>query len=142
MLTCEDILAIYKTGPEAVIFVIQRLETIIEKQAIRIDELEEHGKLLESHLNQNSRNSNRPPSTDFFVKEKTNPKSRRIKSDKKTGGQEGHLGTTLDMVINPDQEIEHSLHWCEECGCSLENMEVENYEIRQVIEKTEILTLD
>ncbi len=134
MLTCEDILAIYKTGPEAVIFVIQRLETIIEKQAIRIDELEEHGKLLESHLNQNSRNSNRPPSTDFFVKEKTNPKSRRIKSDKKTGGQEGHPGTTLDMVINPDQEIEHSLHWCEECGCSLENMEVENYEIRQVFD--------
>ena len=134
MLTCEDILAIYKTGPEAVIFVIQRLETIIEKQAIRIDELEEHGKLLESHLNQNSRNSNKPPSTDFFVKEKTNPKSRRIKSDKKTGGQEGHPGTTLDMVINPDQEIEHSLHWCEECGCSLENMEVENYEIRQVFD--------
>jgi hypothetical protein len=68
MLTCEDILEIYKAGPEAVIFVIYRLETINEKQAIRIDELEEHGKLLESRLNQNS---SRPPSTDFFCQRKT-----------------------------------------------------------------------
>jgi hypothetical protein len=102
MLTCEDILSIYKAGPEAVIFVVQRLETIIEKQAIRIDELEEHGKLLESRLNQNSKNSSMPPSTDFFVKEKPNPMSRRKKSDKKPGGQKGHPGTTLEMVIDPD----------------------------------------
>jgi hypothetical protein len=102
MLTCEDILAIYKSGPDAVISVIQRLETLIEKQAIRINELEEHVKFLESRLNQTSKNSNRPPSTDFFVKEKPNPKSRRKKSGKKPGGQEGHPGTTLEMVTNPD----------------------------------------
>ena len=52
--------------------------------------------------NQNSRNSSKPPSTDFFVKEKPNPKSLRKKSGKKPGGQEGHPGTTLDMVDNPD----------------------------------------
>ena len=75
MLTREEILVIYEAGPEAVISVIQRLETIIEKQAIRIAELEERVRILESRLNQNSRNSSRPPSTDFFVKEKPNPKS-------------------------------------------------------------------
>jgi transposase len=38
------------------------------------------------------------------------------------------------MVIDPDKEIEHSLLWCEECGYTLENMEVEAYEIRQVFD--------
>lgn len=101
MFTREDLLEIYKAGPEAVISVIQRLETIIEEQSIRISELEERVKLLESRLNQNSHNSSKPPSTDF-VKEKPNPKSRREKSDRKKGGQKGHKGTTLNMVNNPD----------------------------------------
>ncbi len=57
---------------------------------------------LESRLNQNSRNSSRPPSTDYFVKEKPNPKSLRKPSGKKPGGQEGHPGTTLDMVDHPE----------------------------------------
>jgi hypothetical protein len=102
MLTREEILVIYEAGPEAVISVIQRLETIIEKQAIQIAELEERVKVLESRLNQNSRNSSKPPSTDFLFKEKPNPKSRRKKSGKKPGGQEGHPGSTLDMVNDPD----------------------------------------
>ncbi|MGB9133078.1 MAG: IS66 family transposase, partial [Methanosarcina sp.] len=55
MLTREEILVIYEAGPEAVISVIQRLETIIEKQPIQIAELEERVKVLESRLNQNSR---------------------------------------------------------------------------------------
>ena len=102
MLTREEILIIYDAGPEAVISVIQRLETIIEEQSIRIAELEERVKVLESRLNQNSRNSSRPPSTDFFVKEKPNPKSLRKKSGKKPGGQDGHPGTTLEMVDHPE----------------------------------------
>jgi hypothetical protein len=56
---------------------------------------------MESRLNQNSRNSSKPPSTDFF-KEKPNPKSLRKKSGKKPGGQSGHPGTTLEMTDNPD----------------------------------------
>jgi type II secretory pathway component PulJ len=75
MLSHEEILSIYEAGPEAVISVIQRLETIIEEQAIRISELEERVKVLEARLNQNSCNSSRSPSTDFFVKEKSNPKT-------------------------------------------------------------------
>ncbi len=101
MLTREEILSIYDAGPEAVISVIQRLETIIEEQAIRIAELEERVRVLESRLTQNSRNSSKPPSTDF-VKEKPNPKSLRKKSGKKPGGQDGHQGTTLEMVNDPE----------------------------------------
>ena len=62
MLTREEILVIYEAGPEAVISVIQRLETIIEEQSICIAELEERVKVLELRLNQNSRNSSKPPS--------------------------------------------------------------------------------
>ena len=101
MLTREEILSIYDAGPEAVISVIQRLESIIEEQAIRIAELEERVRVLESRLTQNSRNSSKPPSTDF-VKEKPNPKSLRKKSGKKPGGQDGHQGTTLEMVNDPE----------------------------------------
>ena len=101
MLTREEILSIYEAGPEAVISVIQRLETIIEEQSILISKLEERVKVLEARLNQNSHNSSRSPST-YFLKSKPNPKSHRKKSDKKPGGQEGHPGTTLKRVNEPD----------------------------------------
>jgi len=102
MLTHEEILEIYETGPEAVIAVIQRLEHIIEKQDFQIAELEERVRVLESLLNQNSQNSSKPPSTDVFCNEKPKPKGLRKISGKKVGGQKGHLGKTLEMVENPD----------------------------------------
>ena len=102
MLTREEILVIYEAGSEAVIALIQRLETIIEKQASQISELEERVRVLEARLNQNSQNSSKPPSTDTFCKEKPKPKGRRISSGKKPGGQKGHSGKTLEMTENPD----------------------------------------
>jgi len=50
--------------------VIQRIESIIEEQAIRISELEERVRILESRLNQKSKNSSKSPSTDFLSKRK------------------------------------------------------------------------
>ena len=122
----EEILALCAPNPEVVAYIVS-----LESQ---IKELTERLQALEARLNQNSRNSSKPPSTDFSAKEKTNPKSRREKSGKKPGGQEGHSGTTLDMVNNPDEIIEHSLSCCEECGCTLEVIEVEAYERRQIFE--------
>jgi len=90
----EEILALCASNPEVIAY-IESLES-------QIKELTERLTALESRLNQNSRNSSRPPSTDFFIKEKPNPKSLRKKSKKKAGGQEGHPGTTLDMVNDPD----------------------------------------
>jgi hypothetical protein len=90
----EEILALCASNPEVIAYIVS-----LESQ---IKELTEILTALESRLNQNSRNSSKPPSTDFFVKEKPNPKSLRKKSGKKPGGQEGHPGTTLDMVDNPD----------------------------------------
>jgi transposase len=122
----DEILALCASIPEVVAY-IESLES-------QINELNERLQILEARLNQNSRNSSKPPSTDFSVKQKPNPKSRRKKSGKKPGGQEGHSGTTLNMVNKPDEVIEHPLSCCEECGCILENIEVEAYEIRQIFD--------
>lgn len=46
MPTREDILEIYKAGPEAVISAIQRLEDIMEQQDIQIDQLKEQIEIL------------------------------------------------------------------------------------------------
>lgn len=54
--------------------------------------------LLVGCLNQNSRNSSKPPSIDPNRK-----KERRAKGDKKVGGQKGHVGVTLQKVNNPDK---------------------------------------
>ncbi|AAM29947.1 Transposase [Methanosarcina mazei Go1] len=94
MLTREEILALCASNPEVIAYIVS-LET-------QIKELTERLIALESRLNQNSRNSSRPPSTDFFIKEKPNPKSLRKKSGKKPGGQDGHPGTTLEMVDHPE----------------------------------------
>jgi transposase len=75
----NEILSLCSSNPEVVDY-IESLES-------QIKELNERVQALEARLNQNSRNSSKPPSTDFFVKEKPNPKSRREKSGKKPGGQ-------------------------------------------------------
>lgn len=90
----DEILALCASSPEVIAYIVS-----LESQ---IKELTERLMALESRLNQNSRNSSKPPSTDYFTKEKPNPKSLRKKSGKKSGGQEGHPGTTLDMVNSPD----------------------------------------
>jgi transposase len=54
--------------------------------------------LLANRLNLNSRNSSKPPSSDPNRKRK--PKS---KGNNRPGGQNGHLGTTLKPVDDPDE---------------------------------------
>ncbi len=134
----EDILAVYAAGPEAVVTFISSLidenRKIIEQQAARINELEEKVKSLDEKLNKNSRNSSKPPSTDNFAHEKPRPKSRRMKSGKKAGGQEGHVGTTLTMVDNPDETKVYSVGRCKNCGKYLHNEIATDYERRQVFD--------
>ena len=58
--------------------------------------------LLLNRTTLNSKNSSKPPSTDPH-REKTR---KRRKSDRKPGGQEGHNGTTLQPVDDPDEVTE------------------------------------
>ena len=127
----EDILSVYEAGPEAVIALVNNLCTIIEQQAAKITELEERIKSLEERLNKNSHNSSKPPSTDTYSTTKPIVKSRRKKSRKKAGGQNGHPGTTLKMVDNPDETILHKVDQCRNCCTSLEEEVAIDYEIKQ-----------
>jgi len=138
----EEILAIYNSGPEAVIDLIERQESIIAAQAsliekqsqiiseltIKIEQLETRIAELESQINQNSRNSSRPPSTDVFIK----PKSQRKKGERPVGGQKGHPGHTLEMVDNPEKTVLCKATKCAGCGASLEDVPVIDLERRQV----------
>jgi hypothetical protein len=71
----EELLKLYNNGPDAVIAVIENMDA-------RIVELEAQIAELKSLLDQNSRNSSRPPSTDVFIK----PKSLRRKGERSVSG--------------------------------------------------------
>src|SRR5712692_4055743 len=116
MLTHEEIRAVYDQGPEAVIALVERLYALMDQQQAQIAELRSRVQALEDQLATNSRNSSKPPSSDSFTKQ---TRSLRQPSGRKTGGQPGHPGTTLQQVAVPDQTRLHEPAQCVACGASL-----------------------
>ena len=70
------------------------LQKTIESLNQNIETLTEKIADLEEKLNRNSRNSSKPPSSDGYSK--PNPKSLRLKSEKKAGDHLQHPLTTID----------------------------------------------
>ena len=100
-----------KTDPESVIDMLISLTERLER--------------LEGQRRKNSSNSSKPPSSDKGVgggKPKT--RSLRGKSDKKSGGQAGHDGHTLQQVETPDHVIEHRLQFCPKTGRALTDADI------------------
>jgi transposase len=56
---------------------------------------------LKARLNSNSKNSNKPPSSDGYKKHPALPKKKKGRQ----GGQKGHKGSTLHQIENPDKII-------------------------------------
>ena len=109
---------------------IAELETkVAQLEAIIMQLLEKIERLTHS---KNSRNSSVPPSKDENRPLKN--QSLRNKSDKKVGGQNGHEGTTLKMVENPDKTILHTPNFCKNCGDTLELEPSEFVSRRQIID--------
>ena len=79
----------------------------------------------------NSRNSSRPPSTDG--PERPKPKSLRQKSGRKSGGQPGHPGRTLQSSDTPQHIQIHPLLECE-CGEDLSQEPAVDFQRRQVFD--------
>jgi transposase len=73
-----------------------RLIDLIIRLLVFILQLESKIHDLENKLNLNSTNSSVPPSKDPFHKRKIS--NSRKSTDKKPGGQIGHVGTTLTLV--------------------------------------------
>lgn len=71
--------------------------------------LEDLGDLVRK-ASMNSRNSSKPPSSDGYAKPA--PKSRRVRSGKRPGGQKGHAGHTMTIPHDPD---EIRIHYPGEC---------------------------
>lgn len=95
----------------------------------------EQGKQLQKLSDQvakNSQNSSKPPGSDGL--KKPNPQSLRTKGEKPYGGQPGHKGNTLQMVVEPDVIIEYPVTSCPHCQADLCAVEAEGYDKRQVFD--------
>jgi transposase len=84
---------------------------------------------LEARLNQNSSNSNRPPSSDFGNRGGTGIP----KVPQKQGGQKGHKGKTLLKIETPDKIIQLGTEKCT-CGAELDASQGEVYQTYQVFD--------
>lgn len=133
MLSREEILAVYETGPEAVVGLVERLQAQQVEWLAQIEILTARVQALEARLNKDSHNSHKPPSSDGLAK-LPRRRSRRQRSGKRSGGQPGHPGTTLMQVEQPDQIVAHRAPACQHCGAGLESAPVVARERRQVFE--------
>lgn len=88
-------------------------EEIVEVLFAVIEQLTKEISELKARLNQNSQNSSNPPSSDKFGK--PNPKSLRKPSGKKAGGQQGHKGSSLQIIQAPDNYAIHNPSECTNC---------------------------
>lgn len=119
-----EIRGIYRQGEEAVVSLVSQL---LE----RLAKLETQVTSLQGQLKKDSHNSSKPPSGDGFGKR---TKSLRQKSEKRSGGQPGHEGHTLEWSASPDEVIIHRVESCSACGQSLESAAVEEILARQVLD--------
>lgn len=113
MITSEEFHIIYQQGEEATFSLFLQMFDAMSGYDERIHDLEVKSK-------KNSQNSSKPPSTDGFNRP---PRSLRKKTGKKSGGQPGHQGKTLQMVDQPDDTIIHAPENCSQCGHDLHDVE-------------------
>lgn len=116
--------------------------TLLNEQETRFEQKIAKLEKRIAELERNSRTSSKPPSSDkgnFSNPPKPKPKSLRQKSTRKSGGQKGHPGSTLEMVSHPDHRIDHDLpsgSSCPNCGDHLPEASPshDDWEVRQVFD--------
>ena len=125
---------------ERLVSLILQLEALVAQQQVALSEqfvsitnLQNEVARLHGIVNKNSRNSNQPPSKDNPNK-RPKPKSRRLKSKRRPGGQKGHKGSTLSPVDKPDFTIVHLPKACSNCSTSLEGVISSSVANRQVFD--------
>lgn len=107
-------------------------EAKLKQQDAKIQFLEERIAVLEGRSQQNSSNSSKPPSSDGY--NKPAPKSLRSPSGRRSGGQNGHPGSTLKAVAKPDRVEVHPAQLCLGCHHPLKGQPRLGYEKRQVFD--------
>ncbi|MEI8087876.1 MAG: transposase [Paludibacter sp.] len=84
----------------------------------KIKGLEEKINLLKNGRKSNT--SSTPPSQDIG---RSNKKNSRIKTGRKTGGQDDHPGYYLERKEIPDEIIDHKADYCSNCGADLRQVD-------------------
>ena len=92
---------------------LNSLQQSFDAQTALVANLNQTIQELKEQLNKNSKNSSKPPSSDGF--KKPTPKSLRKSSGKKAGGQDGHQGTHLAVISDPDEIVKLMPSACEGC---------------------------
>jgi transposase len=113
----QKIIAAYNSGLTEISSLIKDMNNSFNQQ---ISDLNARISELEARINKNSSNSSKPPSSDGYKKPKIT--NSRKKSEKKTGGQPGHMGVTLVKLLTPDKIIEIPTENFCGCGCDLRDV--------------------
>jgi len=111
---------------------VERLLVLLAERDTVIEQLTAQVAALQARLDQNPRNSSRPPSSEGYGKPA--PRSQRRSSGRRPGGQDGASGTTLRQVAEPDRVLEHAPAVCGGCGAGLAAAPVVSVEARQVFD--------
>jgi transposase len=107
---------------------IAELESLLMAALLRIEE-------RERRLGKDSHNSSKPPSSDGLHRK---VREKRTKSEKRSGGQQGHRGHTLSQIAEPDRVLMHCPETCENCHQDLRHLPGKVKERRQVHDLPEL----
>ena len=137
-------IAFENQSKEQLIVLVKELIWQNKKQQEQIQKLSDELVSLKKEIHKlkhpkNSSNSSVPPS-----KDENRPKrnqSLRKKSGKKTGGQKGHKGVTLQMVDNPTEIEKLVPAYCNKCGEDLQHKEAKLHSVRQVVDIPPIIPI-
>lgn len=105
-------------------FQAQQIKLLEEKVLLLLAQLQSQSVKKDSH------NSSLPPSTDIVSR----TKNLRTVSERKSGGQFGHKGSTLEMSSTPDKIIDLKSAFCSHCGLDLHDSLFILKATRQVVE--------
>jgi len=131
--TDEDIHTAFKQGEAAVVALFHDVATQMSELAQQVAKQGEILQELQARLAKTGHNSSKPPSSDGYGKGKRTT-SLRKSGDKPNGGQPGHEGQTLMATEYPERTVTYEVASCAHCQASLQGIEVDGYEERQVFD--------
>src|SRR5512133_3021085 len=121
--------------PEERLSQLEQENILLKKQLEQRDELiaqlQQRLHALEKRVSKDSHNSHLPPSSDRFTRK---PKSLRQKSERQSGGQPRHPGSSLQFSCTPDEITLQQVERCEACQHDLQAVAVCGAERRQVVD--------
>jgi len=131
-----DLEQVLKNRTDLAELVAQGMAAVVER-LIEVERERDEAKKVHRPIG-DSRTTHAPPSTDPRPK----PRSQRRKSEKKTGGQLGHIGHRLEPVANPDIIVHHDVNTCQKCHCNLSGIKPSQVTKNQIFDIPENIKLE